>query len=107
VTFKPGYTGGGRTKGARNRLSSDFLENLAADFAKHGLGVIQTARIERPIEYLKIVANCLPRELEINDSRLKDLTDAEIDALIAQLKQQLSEAPITGDIERGKDEALH
>jgi len=42
-SFQPGNPGGGRTKGARNKLSADFLENLSADFAEHGAAVIRVA----------------------------------------------------------------
>jgi len=107
MAFQPGREKtGGRRGGARHKLSTDFLESFAADFAQHGAAVIKVARVERPIEYLKIVAGILPKELEICDSRLKDLTDEEIDALITQLKQQLSTPPV-GDAARREDEALH
>ena len=47
---------GGRTKGAKNRLSHAFLTALAEDFEQHGIEALKIARIERPVEYIKVVA---------------------------------------------------
>jgi hypothetical protein len=52
--FQPGNRSGGRPVGARNKLQRDLLEALAADFQEYGAGVIRIARIEKPVEYLKI-----------------------------------------------------
>ena len=41
-----------------------MLEAIAEDFALHGKEAITIARIERPTEYLKLVASLLPREVE-------------------------------------------
>ena len=93
---------GGRRKGARDRIGTAFLEELAKDFEEHGAGVIKIARIERPTEYLKIVASTLPREFEITDSRLEDISDGELDALIDFARQQRA---IIVDAERREDPA--
>jgi hypothetical protein len=47
--FQPGVSAnpGGRPKG-RIRLTKDFLDALAQDFAEHGAGAIRIMRIERP-----------------------------------------------------------
>ena len=80
---------GGRTKGVKNRLSHAFLTALADDFEQHGVDAIKIARVERPVEYVRIVASLMPRELEIMDSRLADLSDEELDVFIAKLRAQL------------------
>jgi hypothetical protein len=79
---------GGRRKGARDRIGTAFLEELAKDFEEHGVDAIKIARIERPVEYLKIVASTLPKEFEITDSRLEEISDAELDSLIDLARQQ-------------------
>ena len=61
---------GGRPKGAKNRLSWSFLNALADDFEAHGIETIRICRVERPNEYLKIVAGLMPRELEITETNL-------------------------------------
>jgi hypothetical protein len=79
---------GGRRKGVKDRIGTMFLEELAKDFEEHGAEVIRLARIERPVEYLKIVSATLPREFEITDSRLEEISDGELDALIELARQQ-------------------
>jgi hypothetical protein len=91
--FQPGNTGGGRPLGSRNKLQGDFLKALAADFAEHGAGVIRIARVEKPVEYLKLIASVLPKELVIEQNALSDLSDEEIAAHLTLLqKLQLSKS---------------
>ena len=54
--------GPGRKAGGRNQLATDFIEAVAADFAEHGLRVIEQVRHERPEIWLKIVSDLLPKE---------------------------------------------
>jgi hypothetical protein len=46
-------------------------------------------RIERPAEYVKIVAGLMPKEFTIEDNRLADLTDDELETFIVKLRTQL------------------
>jgi hypothetical protein len=79
--------GGGRRAGARNRLQTTLLEALAADFEEHGAGVIRIARVEKPVEYLKVIVSVLPRELIVEQSNLAELTDEQIAGYIGVLQQ--------------------
>jgi hypothetical protein len=60
--FKPGQSGNpkGRPKGARNRLGTQFLEALEADFNKFGTLAIALVREKKPEVYIKVVADLLP-----------------------------------------------
>ena len=75
MTFKPGNTAGfkpgqgGRAKGARNIISTAFLEALAEHFQEEGHKAIEICFHERPVEYLKIVASILPKELEVTNTK--------------------------------------
>jgi len=66
--FKPGQSGNpkGRPKGARNRLSTQFLEALAADFDQFGSQAIAQVRENKPEVYMRVVADLLPKEANIN-----------------------------------------
>ena len=90
MTFKPGNTAGfkpgqgGRAKGARNIISTAFLEALAEHFQEEGHKAIEIVFHERPVEYLKIVAAILPKEFEVtNTNILAELPDADLELLIA------------------------
>jgi hypothetical protein len=61
--------GDGGRKGSRNKVSEKLLEALALDFDTHGKDVIETVRVEKPHEYLKIVASLVPKQVEIEDGR--------------------------------------
>jgi hypothetical protein len=104
--FEPGRKKtGGRKKGTRNKLSADFVAELAAAFEERGAEAIQIVITERPHEFLRIIAAILPKEFEINDNRLKDIPDDQLDAFIEFAKRQLS--PAIGKPDGGKDKALN
>ena len=98
----------GRPKGSRNKLNEDFIAALSEDFQEHGKVVIQTVRVEQPAIYLKVVAGLQPKEIDVRDKTLEDLTDSEIfDALasIRSLKTGLNRAAIGKDrkVPQGKE----
>jgi hypothetical protein len=66
--FKPGQSGNpkGRPKGARNRLGTQFLEALEVDFNQHGPQAIALVREKKPEVYMRVVADLLPKEANIN-----------------------------------------
>jgi len=88
--FQPGVPndghGGGRRTGARNKLQTTLLEELAADFEEHGAGVIRICRVEKPVEYLKVIVSVLPKELIVEQSNLAELTDEQVAAYIGILQ---------------------
>lgn len=59
--FKPGNPG--RPKGARNKLGEAFLEDLLTAWTDKGIEAIQRVIIERPQDFLKVVASILPKEI--------------------------------------------
>lgn len=84
--FKPGNPGSsGRPKGSRNKLGEAFIEALNADFAEHGPQVIETVRLEKPDQYLKVIASILPKDLNVNVNNMDALTDDELIERIRQL----------------------
>jgi hypothetical protein len=91
---------GGRRRGSRNRLSSRFLEALAADFEEGGAAAIKLCRLEEPTKYVAIVASLMPKEVAIEHTQLGDLTDEEIGALIDQVREMRAKL-----IEHKPDEA--
>lgn len=69
----------GRPKGARNKLGEAFIAALHDDFIEHGVAAIQKARLESPIQYVKVIAALLPSEHRISFNEQYDgMTDAEL-----------------------------
>ncbi len=66
--FKPGQSGNpkGREKGSKNKITKAFLKALTEDFAEHGVEVIKRLREKDPGLYLRIVAQLVPKNLDIN-----------------------------------------
>jgi hypothetical protein len=79
---------GGRPKGARNRLSHEFITALLKDFEEGGAAAIKIARLEDPLRYITIVASLMPKELAVEHNQLGDLSDDEVSALLEYVREQ-------------------
>ena len=66
--FKPGVSGNpaGRPRGSRNRLADSFVADLAAVWNEHGAVALQRCAEETPDRFCKIVADLLPRSIDLN-----------------------------------------
>jgi hypothetical protein len=104
--FQPGMPKtGGRAKGVKNRLSHAFLTALAEDFEQYGVEAITICRVERPNEYLRVIAHLMPKELEVTVGPLQEVSDQELETLIEHARTRIIDlAPNAGGRE---DEALN
>jgi hypothetical protein len=104
--FEKGMTKiGGRSRGVKNRLSHAFLTALAEDFEQHGVEAIKICRVERPNEYLRVIAHLMPKELEVTVGPLQKVSDVELEKLIEHARTRIIDlAPNAGGRE---DEALN
>jgi len=85
---------GGRARGTKNKLSTVFLNDLLADYEAHGAETIKICRVERPIEYIKMIAGLLPRELEFTETYLLEMPDDELHTVIEHVRRQIAERAI-------------
>src|SRR6516165_10948371 len=83
---------GGRVKGSRNKISEAFLKDLAAEWEVSGPDALKVMAKEEPGNFVKVVAALLPKEFEIEDNRLADLNDDELDNLINELRGKIRNA---------------
>ncbi len=55
--YLPGWRGGpGRPKGSRNRLTEAFLDDLLAEWQKHGRKAIRRLCEQSPVAYMRVMA---------------------------------------------------
>jgi hypothetical protein len=84
--------GSGRVKGSRNKISEAFLHDLATEWEASGPDALKIMAKDEPGNFVKVVAALLPKEFSIEDNRLADLNDEELDLLINELRAKLRTA---------------
>jgi hypothetical protein len=105
--FLPGRAKtGGRIKGSRNLISEAFLKDLAAEWEVSGPAALKVMAKTDCSGFVKVVAALLPKEFEITDSRLKDLSDDELDTLINDARARIQEE-VFGDPGGGEGTQTH
>jgi hypothetical protein len=89
--WKPGTFGNpaGRP-GSRNKLSEDFVAALYDDFQDHGRAAIAACRAEKPDVYVRVIADLLPKDMNINVQQLDDHLLRRLAALTEMAKPLLS-----------------
>jgi hypothetical protein len=101
MKFQPGneYGKQGRPKGARNKLAGyvysvvyDFLSSPAT-FAPSSEptkleSLLLTTWRDSPRDCLRFIASILPKELSIETSTVNELSDEELDRMMAMLRER-------------------
>ena len=66
--FKPGQSGNpaGRPKGSRQKLAESFLADLADHWQANGKQALQEAYKKNPVEYVRVVASLLPKNVAVD-----------------------------------------
>lgn len=86
--FKAGQSGNpaGRPKGSRNKLGENFLSDVQSLWEEEGPKILQDARQEKPMEFAKMVAGILPKELLVRKAPEEEMTDDELATAIEQFR---------------------
>ena len=84
--FLPGNSGfGGRPKGARSKLTTEFFADFHAAWQEHGAKALKEVAEKSPRDFVRAAAMLMPKEFEIK-SPLNELTDADLADLIAAVQ---------------------
>ena len=83
--WQPGQTGNpnGRPKGSRHKLGEAFVAALHDDFQANGIEAIEKVRTDKPADYLRVIAQVVPKELIVKDQSLEDMTEEELTDTLA------------------------
>ena len=96
--FKPGQSPGGRPKGSRNKLSEEFFQDLYDVWQAFGKPALETMAMLYPAEFVRMVASLIPKEPEDTTPPVMErLSNAQLDALIAELQSGLDPAAADED----------
>jgi hypothetical protein len=82
----------GRPKGARNKLSEAFIDDLYHDWLEHGIQAIRDVRESRPSDYLKICALLVRGSSEFNS--ISDTIYSDAIAELIEERRRLAQAMI-------------
>lgn len=77
-------------KGSPQRLTARLLDTLCADFETHGADAVRSCREEQPQGYLRLIAGLLPKDIDLNENRLKDIADDELDIVMGILRKRVA-----------------
>src|SRR6185312_12275453 len=87
----------GRPAGARNKLATKFLWDLLKEWEEFGPAALRICRIEKPIEFVKVVASTLPKEFALETSALADLSDDDLAQHLLILQKLRARAVESGE----------
>ena len=87
---------GGRPKGVRARLITEFLSALVEDFTRNGRAAIRKARDRSPVQYLRLIGALVPRGWFGEDEEPAALpvpAPAPVPAMLAKPKHEMVRSP--------------
>jgi hypothetical protein len=103
-----GRKGGLVKTGNRRRFAGQFMAAVENAYYEIGgeqavLELFRIAKLEAPMEFLKFLASLMPREFEITDSRMKELSDSELEFLIELAARRIDSTAV---VEGGAAETI-
>jgi hypothetical protein len=78
---------GGRPKGAKTRLEADFMWALADSFRERGKEAVNEVIDKKPHEYLKIIAQLMPKEISVTTTMLDEMSLEQLEESLETLKR--------------------
>ena len=91
IPYKPGQSGNpkGRPKGSRNKLTEEFTHSLCKAWLIYGEAALQTVAMTQPVEFIRVVASLMPRDVEVTIAHVKAerMSDDQLLEIAMQHKQ--------------------
>jgi len=78
---------GGRPSGAKNKLQTAFLRDLAEAWERDGAVALKVMVKEDPSKFVQVCAALMPREVAVEHSQLGDLSDDEVNQLLEYVRE--------------------
>ena len=73
-----------------SHLGSKLADDLYSSFVEHGPAAIKKVRLERPADYLRIIASLMPKQVEIQTDPFDGVSDHELAAIVALAQSQVA-----------------
>jgi hypothetical protein len=91
--FRPGEVHNplGRPKGSRNKLAEYMVRDFCESWEKHGAQVIETLRKKKPVDYVRIASQLIPKEYLLEDQTAEGMSDDQLGAVIDRMKQIIAQ----------------
>jgi hypothetical protein len=77
--------------------AAEILRPVLADFAEHCEAAIKIMRIEEPSAYIRLIASLMPKEFTVTDNALGDVSDEDLQQLLARAQAMLKIVDVTPD----------
>lgn len=90
--FITGNNGGGRKLGSRNKLTTEFLDDLYAKWQQHGADVLERVIRDDPAAFMRTVAQILPKEIDaaLNVNAGSDFEDCEtVEDILSKVAEEI------------------
>ena len=92
-TWKPGQSGNPRGKplGARTKFIREIVELLGKSWHERGREVVTKVINEHPVEYLKICARLIPRDVHLTQhDAASSLSEEAVNELLEQIRKEIA-----------------
>lgn len=98
--FIAGTGGAGRPIGARNKLGEAFVHDLYENWRQFGSATIEQVRQEKPDAYLRVIAQVIPKQIELaGATSMDEMSDEDLIGFLVGLRSAIARS-------RGKADSL-
>lgn len=98
MTFQKGHKGGGRPRGARNKLSPKFIDDFNDAWEKHGKDALTIVAKKFPEKFVQIRAALEPKSVEVTaHSVVAEMSVEELDRYYNMLEELEAKKALTID----------